>query len=150
MRSKGDCCGSVPISVIAVYDAKTFNLCKCINPEVESNPFLVISYIMKATTKLHGFLATFEQHLWISKQSPYPQDIIESVMKEGDSQECIQVAAIRIPSSMEKSVEAVTLNISSREYYLDIIANKLGLEDGADVLISRYDEIIEIFFSLDN
>ncbi|MCI07670.1 small RNA 2'-O-methyltransferase-like, partial [Trifolium medium] len=50
---------------------------------------------------------------------------------------CIRVEAIRIPSSMEKHVEAVTLCISLREYYLDIIANELGLEDDANVLISR-------------
>ncbi|KAJ1386436.1 hypothetical protein SESBI_40799 [Sesbania bispinosa] len=58
-------------------------------------------------------------------------------MKEDGSQECIQVAAIRIPSSMEKPVEAVTLHISLREYYLDVVANELGLEDAANVLISR-------------
>lgn len=144
LRRKDDHCGTLPISVVAFNDAKIFSLCKCINPEVESNPFLVISYIVRATTKLSGFLPTSEQHLWIRKQSPYPQDIIESLMNEAGSEESIQVAAIRIPSSMEKSVEAVTLHISSREYYLDIVANELGLEDGASVLMSRYE--VTIFF----
>ncbi|CAL0306096.1 unnamed protein product [Lupinus luteus] len=134
---KGDLFGSIPISVIAVYDAKICSLCKCINPEVESNPFLVISYIMKAITELSGSLVASEQHLWIRKQNPYPQDIIEPLMEQNGLQECIQVAAVRIPSSVEESVEAVTLHISSKEYYLDIIANELGFEDAADVLISR-------------
>lgn len=71
-------------------------------------------------------------------------------MEEGDSQECIQVEAIRIPSSMEKHVEAVTLCMSLREHYLDIIANELGLEDGANVLISRYDVFTKNFRKLDN
>lgn len=71
-------------------------------------------------------------------------------MELGDTQECIQVEAIRIPSSMEKYVEAVTLRMSLREYYLDIIANELGLKDGANVLISRYDVFTEIFLKLDN
>ncbi|KAK2437558.1 double-stranded RNA-binding domain (DsRBD)-containing protein [Trifolium repens] len=137
LRRKGDQCGSIPISVISVCDAKIFSLCKCINPEVESNPFLVLPYIVKATTMLHEFLAVSEQHIWIRKLNPYPQDIIESLMEEGGSQECIRVEAIRIPSSMEKHVEAVTLCMSLREYYLDIIANELGLEDDANVLISR-------------
>ncbi|KAG5029189.1 hypothetical protein JHK85_013142 [Glycine max] len=134
---KGDLCGSIPISVIAFYDAKLFSLCKCINPEVESNPFLVISYIMNATANLHQFLATSERHLWIRRLSPYPQDIIESLMKENGSQECIQVTAVHIPSSVEQSIETVTLHISSREYYLDIIAYELGFEDASNVLISR-------------
>ncbi|CAL0329585.1 unnamed protein product [Lupinus luteus] len=134
---KGDRCGSIPISIVAVYDAKISSLCKCINPEVESNPFLVISFIMRATTELSGSLVTSEQHLWIRNQNPYSQDIVESLMKQDYSQECIQVAAVRIPSSVEKPVEAVTLRISSKEYYLDIIANDLGFEDAANVLISR-------------
>ncbi|KAI5385729.1 small RNA 2'-O-methyltransferase isoform X2 [Lathyrus oleraceus] len=137
LRRKGNHCGSIPVSVIAVSDPKIFSLCKCINPEVESNPFLVLPYIVKGATKLHEFLTTSEQHIWIKKLCPYPQDIIESLLKEGGSEECIQVKAIRIPSSMEKCVEAVTLCMSLREYYLDIIANELGLEDGANVLISR-------------
>ncbi|XP_020232957.1 small RNA 2'-O-methyltransferase isoform X2 [Cajanus cajan] len=135
---EGDLCGLVPLSVIAVYDAKIFSLCRCINPEVESDPFLVISYIMRATANLYQFLATSERHLWIRRQSPYPQDIIESLMKEDDgSQECIQVAAIRIPSSVEQSIEDLTLHISLKEYYLDIIANELGFQDAANILISR-------------
>lgn len=150
MRTKSDHYGSIPISVIAVCDAKIFSLCKCINPEVESNPFLVLPYIVRSATKLNEFLVTSEQHIWIRKLSPYPQDIIESLMELGDTQECIQVEAIRIPSSMEKYVEAVTLRMSLREYYLDIIANELGLKDGANVLISRYDVFTEIFLKLDN
>ena len=59
-------------------------------------------------------------------------------MKKHDSLECIQVAAIRIPSSVEQSIEPVILHISLREYYLDVIANELGFEDAANVMISRY------------
>ncbi|KAK7319314.1 hypothetical protein RJT34_04033 [Clitoria ternatea] len=135
--SKGDLCGSLPITVIAVYDAKLISLCKCINPEVESAPFLVFSYIKKATAKFCEFLTTSEQNLWIRRKNPYPQDILESFMVEDVSQDCIQVAAIRIPSSVEQSIEAVTLHISLKEYYLDIIADELGVEDAANILISR-------------
>ncbi|XP_057748440.1 small RNA 2'-O-methyltransferase isoform X1 [Arachis stenosperma] len=137
LQRKGDLCGSLPVSVLAVYDAKLGSLCKYIDPEVESNPFLVMSYIIKATTKLSGFIATAEQHPWIRKQSPYPEDIVDSLLKQDGLQEPIQVAAVRIPSSEEKSVEAVTLHISSKEYYLNMIANELGLEDASNVLISR-------------
>ncbi|KAI4299718.1 hypothetical protein L6164_033149 [Bauhinia variegata] len=137
LQRKGDLCGSIPVSVIAVYDPKICNLCKFINPAVESYPFLVILYIMRASMKLSEYLATSERCLWIRKQSPYPQEIIESLMTEGISLEDIQVAAIRIPSSVEKYVEAINLHISSKDYYLDMIANELGLEDASSVLISR-------------
>lgn len=135
---KGDLCRSIPISVLAMYDPKLLSLCKCINPDVESNPFLVISHIKSATANLYQYLATSERHLCIRRLTPYPQDIVESLMKEHSSLECIQVAAIRIPSSVEQSIEQVTLRISLREYYLDVIANELGLEDAANVMISRY------------
>ncbi|XLU19679.1 hypothetical protein S245_055745, partial [Arachis hypogaea] len=49
-----------------------------------------------------------------------------------------QILTVRIPSSEEKSVEGVTLHISSKEYYLNIIANELGLEDASNVFISRF------------
>ncbi|MED6188555.1 hypothetical protein PIB30_087078 [Stylosanthes scabra] len=137
LQRKVDLCGSLPVSVLAVYDAKLCSLCKFVDPEVESNPFLVMSYIIKASTKLSGFLATAEQHPWIIKQSPYPEDVVNSLLKQYALQEPIQIAAVRIPSSEEKSVEAVTLHISPKEYYLDIIANELGLEDASNVLISR-------------
>lgn len=93
--------------------------------------------MMRAATKLSGFLSTSEHHLWIKKLSPYPQEIIESLMTDSGLPECIQVAAIRIPSSTEKYVEAVTLHISAKEYYLDVIAKELGLEDATNILISR-------------
>ncbi|KAI9122496.1 hypothetical protein K1719_006336 [Acacia pycnantha] len=134
---KGDLCGSIPVSVIAVYDTKLFNLCKCINPAVESNPLLVNLYIMRAATKLYEFLSTSEQHLWLKKKSPYPQDITESLIIQTSMPECIQVSAAKIPSSMEKPIETVTLHVSVKEYYLDIIAKELGLEDASYVLISR-------------
>ncbi|XLR27128.1 hypothetical protein S83_055028, partial [Arachis hypogaea] len=39
LQRKGDLCGSLPVSVLAVYDAKLGSLCKYIDPEVESNPY---------------------------------------------------------------------------------------------------------------
>ncbi|KAK4264544.1 hypothetical protein QN277_025704 [Acacia crassicarpa] len=145
---KGDLCGSIPVSVIAVYDTKLFNLCKCINPAVESNPLLVNLYIMRAATKLYEFLSTSVQHLWLKKKSPYPQDMTESLVMQTSIPECIQVSAAKIPSSMEKPIETVTLHVSAKEYYLDIIAKELGLEDASYVLISSFKNFLHSFQEL--
>ncbi|KAE8735713.1 Double-stranded RNA binding protein-related / DsRBD protein-related, putative isoform 2 [Hibiscus syriacus] len=80
LRRIGDLNGSVPASVIAICDGKPNNLCKIINPTVESDPFL--------------------------------------------------------------AVEPVILNISTAGYYLDAIAQKLGLSDGNMVFISRNVETV--------
>ena len=137
MWRKKDLYGSIPVSVIAVYDPRSSSLCKVINPDVESNPLLVISYMVKAATELSEILVTSEQHLWLKRKSPYPEEIIKSLMTEDGALDCIQVRATRIPSAVEKSVEAVTLQIPSEDYYLDVIARELGLKDAAEVLISR-------------
>jgi len=106
---------------------------------MESNPFLVISYIYiynEGHCRLMPVSCYFERHLCI--RTAYPQDIAESLMKKHDSQEFIPVAAICIPSSAEQSIVPVTPHISLRGYLVDIIANELGFDDGANVMISRY------------
>ncbi|KAJ7969132.1 Small RNA 2-O-methyltransferase [Quillaja saponaria] len=136
--SKGDACGLVPVSVIAVYDAKLHSLCKSIDSEVELNPLLIILFIMRATSRLSEFLVTSKEHLWIRRQNPYPPEIIESSRSElCGSPKSVQIEAIFLPCSLEKSVGAMTLHVSSNEYFLDVIAKKLGLEDAHDVLVSR-------------
>ncbi|XWS11515.1 hypothetical protein CRYUN_Cryun37aG0004700 [Craigia yunnanensis] len=134
----GDLNGSVPASVIAICDGKPNNLCKIINPTVESHPFLVISYIMRAAAGLPELVVRPEGELSIQKKDPYPPDIIESsVSQQSGVAESITTMALYIPCSPEKAVEPVILNISSTGYYLDIIAQKLGLSDANKVLISR-------------
>ncbi|XVF23082.1 hypothetical protein REPUB_Repub13aG0007300 [Reevesia pubescens] len=134
----GDLNGSVPASVIAICDGKLNALCKIINPTVESHPFLVISYIMKAAAGLPELVVSHEGQLSIRKKDPYPPDVIESsVSQQSGVAESITTMAIYTPCSPEKAVEPVILNISSTGYYLDSIAQKLGLSDANKVLISR-------------
>jgi hypothetical protein len=38
---------------------------------------------------------------------------------------------------LEKTVEPVTLDVSSTGYYMDVIAGNLGLTDASSVLVSR-------------
>ena len=143
LRRVGDLNGSVPASVIAICDGKPSNLCKIINPTVESHPFLVISYIMRAAAGLPELVVSPEGELSIRKKDPYPPDVIESsVSPQSSVAESITTMAIYIPCSPGKAVEPVILNISSTGYYLDVIAQKLGLSDANKVLISRYVETV--------
>ncbi|EOY25539.1 hypothetical protein QUC31_011642 [Theobroma cacao] len=131
----GDHDGSIPASVIAICDGKLNNLCKIINPKVESHPFMVVSYIMRAATGLPELVVNPERQLSIRKENPYPPDVIESSVSQ--QSESITTMAIYIPCSPEKAVEPVILNISPKGYYLDVIAQKLGLSDANEILISR-------------
>ncbi|KAF3955072.1 hypothetical protein CMV_019669 [Castanea mollissima] len=138
LEREGDLCGLVPLSVMAVYDSRLNNLCKCINPKVESNPFLVIPLIMGAASRLPELVATSEGQLSIWRKNIYPPEVIESLVnQQSGAPQSNLVEAIHIPCSQEKAIELVILDISSTGYYLDVIAKKLDLTDAAKVLISR-------------
>ncbi|KAE8008261.1 hypothetical protein FH972_004790 [Carpinus fangiana] len=138
LQREGDLYGLIPVPVMAICDSKLSNLCKSINPNVESNPFLVIPLIMRATTSLSGLLASSEEQLWIRRQNPYPPEIMESSVSQTSGPPLSTlIEAVRIPCSLEKSVEPVTLDVSSTGYYMDVIAKKLGLTDATSLLVSR-------------
>ncbi|XP_034897464.1 small RNA 2'-O-methyltransferase isoform X3 [Populus alba] len=138
LQRKGGLYGLIPASVIAACDTKTSNLCKLLNPEVESKPFLALSSIMRAIPRLSGSVVTSKGQLSIQKQNPYPTEIIESSdIQQSGSPENILVKAIQIPASLDETIQPVTLDISSSGYYLDVIAQKLGVTDASRVLLSR-------------
>ncbi|KAK6154826.1 hypothetical protein DH2020_009074 [Rehmannia glutinosa] len=138
LRREGHLNGCVPVSVIAVYDAKTGNICKYINPAAEANSLLVISLVLRAAAKLTDLvLISDEQQLSIQRRYPYPPEIIASINHESSLLESIPIEVIRIPASLEKAVDSLTLNVASTGYYLDVIARELGVTDASNVLISR-------------
>ncbi|KAL7211264.1 hypothetical protein ACSBR2_014195 [Camellia fascicularis] len=130
--------GLVPISVLAVYDTKFSSLCKSINPKVESNPLLIMSLMLKAASRLSGSVSASEEQLSMKRENPYPPEIVQSVVDQQSSLlNSILIKVVRIPYSVEKTVEPLTLNVASNGYYLDIIAQELGLTDASKVLVSR-------------
>lgn len=138
LSREGDLYGSVPVSVIAVYDGKIGTLCKLIDPKVESNPCLVISFVLRAAATLPTLITATEGQLWIRRQNPYPPEVIEPLLVEQSSTlGSVCVEALLIPSSLNEDVKPVTLNVSSSAYYLDVIAQKLGLLDASKILVSR-------------
>ncbi|KAJ0975753.1 hypothetical protein J5N97_017718 [Dioscorea zingiberensis] len=70
LKKLDGCFGRIPISVIAAYEVKVGNLCKVINPDVDSDPLLFISLIMKAA-EMSGSLISINREPWISRKGPY-------------------------------------------------------------------------------
>lgn len=139
MQRDGELCGSIPASVVAVCDAKLSNLCKLLNPKVESNPFLALSFVMRTAARLSGIVVTSKGKLSIQKLNPYPSEIRKlSDIQKSDSPHNIMVEAVHIPVSMDRTVQPVSLNILSDKYYLDAMAQKLGVTDANKVVLSRY------------
>ncbi|KAK4796414.1 hypothetical protein SAY86_028740 [Trapa natans] len=138
LRREGDHCGSFPISVITACDVKVNSLCKKIDPKVESNPSLALSFIKVAASKLSGSLSSPDEKLWIKRLNPYPHDIIESpIDQESCPPEVATVHALYIPSVMEEPVEPISFDVLPSVYYMDIIAQKLRMASASELLISR-------------
>lgn len=137
LQREGDLYGSVPISIIAILDAKVCNLSKAIDPKVELNPYLAISHVRKAAAQLSGIVVTSEEQHWIRRQNSYPLEVIESAFGESGSPGSFSIEAVYIPCLSEKAVDVVNLNVSSPGYYLDVIAKQLGLVEASEVLITR-------------
>ncbi|ONI11183.1 hypothetical protein PRUPE_4G091400 [Prunus persica] len=138
LQRDGDLSGQIPASVIAIFDATLCNMCKSLDPKVESNPFLVILYVVRAAARLSELISTSEEELWFRRRNPYaPETVESSSIQQLGSTEIFSIEAINVPSSLEKTVERVILNVSSSGYFLDVIAKQLGLSKTSDVLISR-------------
>ncbi|KAE9452432.1 hypothetical protein C3L33_15670, partial [Rhododendron williamsianum] len=128
----------VPISVLAIYDAKLGSLCKTINPKVESDPLLIMSHVLMAAQRSSGSVTTCEDQLSLQRGNPYPPEIMQTLFNQQSSLAgSIWILAILIPCSEEKAVVPLMLKVAPNDYYLDVIAQKLGLCDASTVIISR-------------
>lgn len=134
LRRKDHLYGYVPVSVISLFDSKLINLCKCINPKVEFNPWLVVPQILKAAARVPLLIS--ENHLSMRRPSPYPPEVLEAI-DNSNLPESICIKAVRVPCSIDKIVEPLLLNVSINGYYLDVIAQELGVTDASKVLVSR-------------
>lgn len=138
LRRNGDCCGSVPVSVIATFDSKINSRCKIINPSVESDPFLVVSCVMEAAAKLRDFIVASPHEASLRRKNPYPPAVVEALATQvSDSVDNRKVKAVYIPCKGEEIVELDSVDVSSGRYYLDSIAERLCLKNGNQVMISR-------------
>ncbi|XP_022896891.1 small RNA 2'-O-methyltransferase-like isoform X1 [Olea europaea var. sylvestris] len=137
LQREGRLCGSVPISVIATYDAKISTICKYINSEAESNFLIVLSLVLRAASKLDNLVTSVDEQLSLQRRNPLLPEIIHALVdRESRLSESLSIEVIRIPSSVEKTVEPLVLTISSNGYYVDVIAQELGVNEASKVFIS--------------
>ncbi|KAG2243706.1 hypothetical protein Bca52824_094466 [Brassica carinata] len=136
LQNDGERRGFLPVSAIATFDSKINSLCKVINPSMDSDPIMVMSCVMKAAAKLSDYIVVSPHAASLRRKNPYPPEITQGLATHVES---IKVDAVHIKCTKrdEEVVEPVVLDISSDRYYLDVIAEKLGLKDSSRVMISR-------------
>lgn len=138
LRRQGNLNGCVPVSVLALYDAKISNICKHIDPTAESNSLLVMSLLWGAGNKLTHLVLSPDEQLSLQRQNQYPAEVIASSLSQGlDTNESISITVIHIPVSLDRPAEQLTLHIAATGYYLDVIAQEIGLTEASEVMISR-------------
>ncbi|CAA7394053.1 unnamed protein product [Spirodela intermedia] len=137
IKREGDTHGLIPVSIIAACDSKIVNLCKLVNPKAGSDPLLVVSLVLKAA-RLVNSICVSDRGLWMGKKGSYSSDALQSLISHSTtSTDHGSIEALFIPSSIEKPVETITLELSAGRCYMDEISQKLGVEDSSHVLVSR-------------
>ncbi|CAA7055744.1 unnamed protein product [Microthlaspi erraticum] len=131
----GERCGSVPVSVISAFDETIISRCEVIDPSVGSDPVLAMSYVIKAAAMLCDYIVLSSKVDAFSRINPNYHAIVKPT-HVGRSV-TFKAVYIRCTIDGEEVVEPITLAVSPGQYYLDVIAEKLGLEEGGLVLISR-------------
>ncbi|KAL2477180.1 Small RNA 2'-O-methyltransferase [Forsythia ovata] len=137
LQREGHLSGCVPISVIATYDAKISTICKYIIPEADSNFLLLMSLVLKAASKLDNLVISVDEQLSLQRRNPILPEVIHALVNQPRFSESLSIEVIRIPCSVEKTVESLVLNISPNGYYVDVIAQELGMTEASKVFITR-------------
>ncbi|KAK9714443.1 hypothetical protein RND81_06G094900 [Saponaria officinalis] len=137
LRREGERCGLLPLSAVISYDAKIGNSCKSIDARVESKPLLSIPIVKAVVARLPDLVFN-EEELWIKRNKPYASDVIPSLDNgQSDINNEAVTEAVFIPPSLDKDVVSLSMKMCSEAYYLDLIAQELGVVDASKVLISR-------------
>lgn len=128
----------IPFSAIVACDAKVNSLCKIIDPRTESDPILVSSFIWKASKTCDSVCTSTGGGFWVGKCGSYSPEALQLLTNCAlDSVDPVKVEALHIPCSIEGDIESLSLNISGNQYYMDVIAEKLGARDASHILVSR-------------
>ncbi|KAL9224853.1 hypothetical protein vseg_000848 [Gypsophila vaccaria] len=137
LRRKDERCGLLPLCAVISCDAKIGNLCKSIDARVESKPYLSAPIVKAAVARIPDLVFNVEE-LWIKRNKPYTSDVITSLdNKPSDTNNKTVTEAVYIPPSLYEDVVSLSMKLCSEAYYLDIVAQELGVVDASKVLISR-------------
>lgn len=129
--------GRLPVSVLLACDSKLVSLCKLINPEAESNPVSNLPLVMKAAS-CSDFFEISERKLWIWKKNLNSHEVLQRLVSDNVNPiGTIALEALLIPFSAGKPIKELTMDIAPDNYYMDVIAQKLGARDCSELLITR-------------
>ncbi|EFJ14340.1 hypothetical protein SELMODRAFT_423789 [Selaginella moellendorffii] len=129
----------VPATVLASLDTKIISMCKALDNISDGNPARALELVYKAA-KGSSVLAC-DANMWISRVEPFPAHVksglLEQTTEASVASEKIHFDAVYIPFALDRTVSAIRINIDPSDYYMDVLARQLGIDDGARVLISR-------------
>ncbi|CAM6105309.1 unnamed protein product [Calypogeia fissa] len=149
VKRKGSRYGQVPISAVVALDAKINTLCKVIDRKSETDPVYAVAILCKAASictsvkfdcetlcisRIEPFKPEVEQELLQRKQE-VSTEVSESMRQEQVPHLCFR--AVLIPSSVDRAVCSSRIVVEPEQYYMDVLAERIGLEDGSRLAMSR-------------
>lgn len=168
VQRKGPGFGQVSAVVLTVLDAKITSQCKFVDPLAENNPAYAAALVSKAAAACSS-LRLSGDGLWIGRSDPFSPELVTKLLTDqedriniaipddSDVLESLQAThssiisacngalslkAVYISACANKELSTIRLPSTPYVYYLDAIADELGLQDAGHVFMSRY-----MFFS---
>lgn len=149
VKRKGSRYGQVPIAAIVALDAKINTLCKVIDRKSETDPVYAVAILCKAASICPSVMIDNET-LCISRTEPFKPEVEQELLhrrleastevldlmgQERVPDLCFRV--VHIPSSEDRAVFSSQIVVQPEEYYLDVLAERIGRQDGSRLAMSR-------------
>lgn len=136
MKRKDERSGMVSVAALAALDNRIYSLCKSLHASSDSDPVFAVAMVWEAARR--SPVLTCEQDFLIKKIEPFSSQFqAEFLSSEVQGESFSKFQAVYIPSFEEAMVTNMEIELEPHGYYMDVLAKKLGLEDGAGIMISR-------------
>lgn len=159
VQRKGSRFGQVPAIVLTVLDGKITSQCKAIDLLAEKNPAYAAALVCRAAAACPS-LRLSDDGLWIGRSDPFSPELVTKLLTDrenrvesvasgnGDEMHNLETTcsqfnrafrfeAVYIPAYVKEELRTISLTALPDVYYLDTIANALGLQDTGQVFMSR-------------
>jgi hypothetical protein len=137
--------GQVPVTVLTALDTKIMSQCKSIDHLAEISAAFAAALVSMAVSASPS-LQLSADGLWISRTNPFSEKVVIELLHHREdlnvqagfyTKTKLQFKAINIPASAERAVTAIELTVDEDAYYLDVLAQELGVPDAGHVLMTR-------------
>ncbi|KAI5080706.1 hypothetical protein GOP47_0003889 [Adiantum capillus-veneris] len=128
--------GAVSAAVLAVLDNRISSLCRSLHASSDCDPLFAVAMVREAAKRC-PLVCCEDGYLIKRKVALSPQFQEEFLASESQREAYSKFEAVYIPSSEDLMVRSIEIEIEPQDYYMDILARKLGTREGSGIMMSR-------------